>query len=627
MKRNLLCCVMLLGTCLMNAQPTPSGIENPGSKGLLPQVGDIAPAREGELPILSLSHVGFSTFIVNGYVDVEANLSFPMVEEVGCDYYTAQYRNHGATEWNTMMDGDYPWRIADRTVGITPDIYTTTDYRLRLHGGEYDGYVSNTVTAKPLSMYSRYTGWSESPSVEYCMVNVPVGDQFTVSASTYKSGNETHYSTEDGYFTYQWYRRNPNNGDTEFIPGARDRIYTPQVEDVGYQLVLEVGGDKEHCDFYLYHAFNGVVCIPVQAAVAYLGTDGFILSTDYVIPDPQKMFVRDMSWVEDAPEFDPSCITEVSPGQYAFRLPEEEYNYCVYELANPAFFLTFIYKNIWGDGEDWYREAQIMTDRYKGMLSVKPQLAGNLVPATIDVIGKNIDGEWMVVASGDVDEAKGGAVFEQDWENDTDTRIFYGDYFVKAKATATTLETYYPATVLWASASPVNISFDNSWEPVQVDINLLPMPDQLTGTGVIEGVVSKTLVSRLRVRAAELQTTIVVYLLDAKTGDIVAQAPTDADGRFRFENVPFGTYKVLPNIDGYTVSTPAEVTLTAENPIVSDVDYEVTDDEVIPVGIHAIATSGPAVQGVWSLSGIQSATRGLNIIRMSDGTMKKVIMK
>ena len=153
------------------------------------------------------------------------------------------------------------------------------------------------------------------------------------------------------------------------------------------------------------------------------------------------------------------------------------------------------------------------------------------------------------------------------------------------------------------------------------------MPDQLTGTGVIEGVVSKTLVSRLRVRAAELQTTIVVYLLDAKTGDIVAQAPTDADGRFRFENVPFGTYKVLPNIDGYTVSTPAEVTLTAENPIVSDVDYEVTDDEVIPVGIHAIATSGPAVQGVWSLSGIQSATRGLNIIRMSDGTMKKVIMK
>lgn len=628
MKKNLLVLAMLLCTSLMNAQPIPSAVEVPGGKGQLPQASDIAPAREGEIPILTLSHVGFSPLIINGYVDIEANLSFPMVEEMGCEYYTAQYKAHGTTEWETMQSGGEPWHIGERTVGISPDIYYVTDYRLVLHGGEKDGLVSNTVTAKPLSMASRYTGWSESPSIEHCMVGVPIGESFSVSAETYKNGNITGYSTEENpeVFTYQWYRRNPNNRDTEEIAGATNPIYTPTTEDLGYQLVIGVGGDKEHLDFSLYHPLHGVVCVPVQASVGYIGNDGFVLNTDYIIPEPQKMFVQGESWMEDAPVFDPNCISEVSPGRYMFRLPEEEYNYCIYELANPAYFLTFIYKDIWGDGEDWYREVQLMTDRYKGMLTVKPQLSGNAVSTIVDVIGKNIDGGWTVVASQEVNE-NGEAVFEQDWENNTDTRVFLGDCYVKAHATDNTLETYYPSTPIWASASPVSIESDNAWDPKQVEINLQPVPAPMTGSGVIEGTVSSASANYAKAKAAALQTSIMVYLLDAQTGEIVAQATTDEDGRFRFENVPFGTYKVLPNIDGCTVSTPVNVELTAENPVVSDVDYTVTEDKVIPDGIRATTISGSAVQGIWSLSGYQNATRGLNIIRYSDGTTRKILMK
>ena len=67
----------------------------PGSKGELPVVAAVAPVRGGEVAILDLSDVGYDPFIINGYVDIVANLRFPMVSEVGCDYYTIQYRNHG----------------------------------------------------------------------------------------------------------------------------------------------------------------------------------------------------------------------------------------------------------------------------------------------------------------------------------------------------------------------------------------------------------------------------------------------------------------------------------------------------------------------------------------------------
>ena len=98
--------------------------------------------------------------------------------------------------------------------------------------------------------------------------------------------------------------------------------------------------------------------------------------------------------------------------------------------------------------------------------------------------------------------------------------------------------------------------------------------------------------------------------------------------------MPFGSYTVVPNVDGYVVVAPTEVTLTAGNPIASDVNYDVTSEGVIPTGIRTTTIAGSTVQSVWSLSGIQSLARGqkqgpaqVSIMRMSDGTVKKVIMK
>ncbi len=462
--------VALVGVLSMSAQngKLPAEVANPGYKGALPEVPAVAPARQGEIPILNLYHVGLDSYIVNGNAHINADLSFPWVSEVGCDYYTVQYRQHGTTAWTSIMDGDSPRHYGGNDVGVSPRIYGVTDYRLVLHGGEKDGYVSNTVTATPPSMYSRWTGWSEDPTIERALVNIPVGEELSFSAQTYKDGNLIGYSTEENpeYFSYQWYRRNPNNFDMEKIEGATAKVYTPTIEDAGYQLVVAVGGDKVHLDYTLYHFINDVVKVPVQASIAYIGSDGFILNTDYVIPNPQQTFVLGETWMEEPPVLDPSCISEREPGQYVFRMSEEQFAYCAYELANPAYYLTFYYEMM-----GWYREVQIMPDRYKEILAVKAELNGKTVPAIIDVIGQNIDGQWVKVASMSMEEATDGVLWFTDEYGSP--LVYQQPCYIRANATASTETTYYPSSLTMSGAQTIIPDIDyETWEPIVFTINV-----------------------------------------------------------------------------------------------------------------------------------------------------------
>lgn len=438
----------LVSTLAMSAQNgrTPKEVTAPGCKGPLPELPSLAPAREGEIPILELAHVGYETNYFGGGVYIAANLSFPMVSKIGCEYYTVQHRKHGTSGWNTMMSGDTPIQYGDGTVGATLSISESTDYRLMLHGGEKDGYVSNVVTATPPSFYSRYIRWTESPTIEHTMVGIPVGEQFSVTSRTYVEGETTDYTSQEfpEYFTYQWYRRNPNNWDMEEIEGATDAVYTPTEEDLGYQLVIGVGGDKVHCDFTLLHPLNGVVCVPVLASVGYIGSDGFVLNTEYVIPEPQKMFTRmEYDWMENPDLFDPSCISERAPGQYVFRTPMDDYNYRIFELANPAYYLTFYYEMM-----GWYREVQIMSDAYMAGLGVMAEMAGKPVRTTIDVIGQNIDGEWVTVASGELTETGNDILYFGE-------NIYRRPYYLRANATNGTQATYYPNALSMSEAETV----------------------------------------------------------------------------------------------------------------------------------------------------------------------------
>lgn len=475
MKKVCFLIIALMSALSMNAQNgmLPAEVV-PGSKGKLPMVAEIAPAPVGMLPILELNEVGFEPLIINGYVNIRADIRFPMVSEVGCDYYTIQYRNHGDGVWATLEENGNERHFDDRAVGMPMYIYSVTDYRLVIHGGEYDGYVSNVVTAYPISMYSRYTGWNESPTIEHCMVGIPVGDEMSFSAETYKDGKFLKYSTEENpdYFTYQWYRRNPNTMDMEAIAGATDSIYTPTLEDAGYQLVLDVHGDKVHADFMLRHPLNGVVSVPVKASVAYVGNDGFVLNTDYVVPNPEKMITRTISWSEEAAEFDPSCISERKPGEVAFRMPLQDCNYGIFDFTNPAYFLTFVYPGMdWMTGGDWYREVQLMTDRYRASLGVKAQVGEASVPTVIEVIGKNIDDQLAVIEQ---KSYAGGDSVNFDL-------FSVQPYYLRAQATDNAAATYYPSSLTLEGATPVQLTMEDMWNPRIFTINLLDKATAVDG--------------------------------------------------------------------------------------------------------------------------------------------------
>ena len=195
-----------------------------------------------------------SSVIFNGSFSYEVWMSFPYAETLGGEYYTLEY--HAGTdptaEWLTYTDSD------NKTVQFKYDnatifIYSSyAQYRLRMHGGDMDGWVSNVVTAKhPVGGYpTSRGGWSISGQEMFTLVGSTQMNNFNFAVTAYNRSTSDKVGTYDQdseYLRYQWYRRNPYNYDMTPISGATMLHYTPVIADVGYQLVLEISGDNEHC--------------------------------------------------------------------------------------------------------------------------------------------------------------------------------------------------------------------------------------------------------------------------------------------------------------------------------------------------------------------------------------------
>ena len=90
---------------------------------------------------------------------------------------------------------------------------------------------------------------------------------FSVDAHDTSKGTMEEYTQDSEYMRFQWYRRNPYNYDMTAIAGATKLTYTPTLDDVGYELVLEISGDRDHCGFIfrklLSGVYNGIVSVPV----------------------------------------------------------------------------------------------------------------------------------------------------------------------------------------------------------------------------------------------------------------------------------------------------------------------------------------------------------------------------
>ncbi|MBQ7571732.1 MAG: hypothetical protein IJT19_05765 [Bacteroidaceae bacterium] len=595
----------------------------PGSKGPLPETtplpGFSEPERFGAL--LVSSTLGSDTWASDrGHYKV--GLEWWAPSDFGGEYYTLQYRYGSNSEWQTEKDdngGDKRYDENSLGTGFESIPGYTIHFRVMMHGGPLTGYLSNEVTATVPSIFTTFGGYGSENEPWYNVVGQKLGGYYNLIVRAWDEKLEKYveYYKDSNVYKYAWYRVNPTTREETRIEGADQDYYVPTIEDVGYWLYCEISGDGEHCDFvwrYLPCSGNPMVCVPVKASPAYFGPDGFILNTDYILPTPgQDLYT---SWYEynEETQTGQEMSGAVGPrldvrksGQYAVRMTEDEYMYNMVllspELSAKGYLLTFTYQH--GDGyydEDgnwvdvpWYRECQLMADRYAAPLAVKPVASGRPVPTVVDLIGPDIDGNLVVKQSAT-------------WENYPEDEAINFDMvsnltgvYVKARATASTLDTYYPSALLWGDATFVKPEYDEDWNAPTVTIDVQWTPEPLTGTGTIEGVVADGAVNVKAwapsvdedVNSGPSAPTGYSVYLRVKDGDIVAQTSTDESGKYRFENVPFGTYEVLVNIDGCILEQPALVTLSAANPSVSGVNYAVSGTEIVATAIRDIRATSP----------------------------------
>lgn len=609
----------------------------PGVKGTLPAVPELSQLESGRFTALWLDYVAYDNTLGS-----TAYLHFYSPEDRGGEYYTLQMTAHGSDSWQTVKSSTGDNR---QFTGLSAwvNISYTTDFRLVMHGGEMDGYISNVITVHPslTSVRTYRTGWSED-GIQTPFVGHQLNRTYSIIVTVRDDkGNETQYDQTSGYFKYQWYRRNPNTWEMTPIAGATQWNYTPTLDDAGYVLIQEIQGDDVHCSFTQWHFASewdyDITHVCVEASPAYYGDDGFILNTSYVIPDVGEMLGVKQGSMYAPVEPMPECvITEPQPGQYAFHLSHEAYNYLQYDFRNPAYMLTFLYGH---QGDDiWYREAQVMRDRLNvESFSVRPVFAGRTLPTTVDIIGPDIDGNLVVKASREYVEGGESDVIQFGFDDEIS---YLSKYYIKARKTGSTLDTYYPSALIWSNATAVDLTpiYDQETyetRPMDFVIDVKEVPEVLTGTGVIEGTVA-ALSSAAQARADRMNApagetdTYTIYLMRKDAG-IVATTQTDAAGNYRFENVPFGSWFVLVNIDGCTQEQSVEVTLTETQPTATGIDYSISDDgTILPSGAMTIAgvNAAGSVTGVfYSVDGRKGRTRGLNIVRMSDGTVRKVLVK
>ena len=468
----------------------------PGSKGALPEVA--APAQLGEKQFkgLSLSDVDRQSDGMGGYYN-GAELMWPAPEDFGSEWMELQAQTRGSNEWEKV---DFYDKLTTGTVVV---INTDTRYRLVLVGGEMDGYVSNIVEAKCPVGYTFCYRWGKQQTDD--RERIVVGTEYgtTVYLEVWSnmkpdgsfSEEVTKYNIEDGVYNYQWYRRNPNTYEMTAIDGATKRAYTATLDDVGYELIMEITGDNKYCSFTKLmrmgddYSDNVAVSIPVETSYAYMGDDGFVINCDYALSDPA---IVNKDWNDEGrlKPVDQTLIKTRKPGQIAVKLPRETYEGMEFDVADPTLYLCWIMEmpNYNDKGEligieQWHRAVQPVSYMQNKPLQVNVKSNGEAVETTVELVGPNIDGEMTTLAmSGTVE---GIASFD----------AFPMDYYVRAVKTDNLVSTYYPSTALRSEAETVKPGLDETFNPVSCDIEMIvcnPAPGDPDGNGVttVEDVVT-----------------------------------------------------------------------------------------------------------------------------------------
>lgn len=570
--------LLLLATLLattLQAQHRPNPV-TPGCKGNLPTIAN-GPKDDGSaVPLLELSRVYDWPSGLGGYYShyVYADMNFPSPSTIGADYYVPQVKSDN--QWKDVVYDDTIYTTT--SYNYCPYIeFSNQAYRLRIVGGTYDGKFSNVIEVKYPAIPASYgCSWTDGENI----VGTPIEAPSVGEVRVYSYTDYTSIENPSQYLNYKWYRRNPYNYALTLIEGATGDTYTPTTEDIGYSIICEVTGDGQHFDLTLRKATPDVIFFPVFCSPEYQGTDGVILNTEYILPDPNQLRISYEDWNDNwkLKDIATTSIVTIAPGCYKIYADLSEFtDYFVKPRYGDSPMVGLFSKYGRDDEYVMIRETQLFLH---GMEWQVTALEGETpTQAEIEVLRYNIDGELYVSATATIDH-------DTAWIS-----LPMGKCYLRTKPTTSFMQTYYPSAASWSDATMLEVPDYENYIDVYA-IQMLSAPAPLTGTGVIEGTIARNSQNanalRNRVLAASEGWDVNMLLIDSE-GHIIATVQVDANGHFKFENVPFGTYTVRPDAAGYTVqATP--VTVSAEHPTVTEVDYTVSNNGIVPAGTTAIET-------------------------------------
>ena len=587
----------LLSMGIAQAQRMQPDPVTPASKGPLPEMPALEEAEEGHFAGLQLLHTTLSPFQGKNW-DYEAEFSFPLPQTFGGDSYTLQINRGGG--WEAYNEGN-------TFVGSGYIVYILgCSYRLKLHGGDKDGWVSNEVAVPSITIPSQKKYTQYGGNQETFVGSTLRGSSITIRVyHDHDNFNDYTDFKDDATFKRMWYRRNPNTGKMTYT-GAEGSMYTVAPEDVGYEIVEVIEGDNKNTDFY-YSLTMGKGKFPIFSSAEFF-YEGVIVNTEYDLPNPETLFGfqewNEENKMNEVQPFAPENFKVLAPGRYAITCPWNRYNWQY--LYSTDDILGFCEQ-----AGDYYVEPLYLWAA-PGELETKVMKGGNVVEgAKVNLMEKNMEGRMQYVYTS------------------TDGYLISASYItLYAKAVDVGkgyLPTYYPNVLLWTEAQSFDAQemYHSEMGPQPITIDVRPDFAPLSGQCIIEGEIEATLPSNIPLfymdeeegTATGNAEPVYVYLRK-KGGDIIAAALMQANGSYKFEKVPYGTYEVIPNIDGIYVDI-LTVTLSAESNY-AKVDFAMNGNTLSSgsvVGISDILAT-PADDGaIYDLQGrrISNPTRGLYI--------------
>lgn len=141
--------------------------------------------------------------------------------------------------------------------------------------------------------------------------------------------------------------------------------------------------------------------------------------------------------------------------------------------------------------------------------------------------------------------------------------------------------TYFGNDLTWQQANVCLVADSNHYH---LNVNLIEMPEMNTGNGVIGG--SVLYFPQKSTEVIPVEKTVVLMLNEQQQP--VNFLFTQDNGTFTFENLPLGTYYLVAESAG-KVCVPVMVTLTQQNPAVSDLQLDLHDQGATAVNEHPVA--------------------------------------